>query len=115
MTLCSQIDTTSVYGLTGSLFARDRAYISKAMRALRNSTGNFYINDKSTGAVVGQQAFGGARLSGMSRQQLPFITHTHIHIMHTHTYNDLCPITRKFCGAQHMFHLTGLSTSVVMM
>ena len=64
-TLCSfQIDTTSPYGLTGSVFARDRAYISKVMRVLRQSAGNFYINDKSTGSVVGQQPFGGARLSG---------------------------------------------------
>ena len=59
-----QVDETSPYGLTGSVFARDRAAIQKASAVLRNSAGNFYINDKSTGAVVGQQPFGGARASG---------------------------------------------------
>ncbi|KAL5491336.1 hypothetical protein EMCRGX_G016608 [Ephydatia muelleri] len=58
------VDETSPYGLTGSVFARDRAAIQKASAVLRNSAGNFYINDKSTGAVVGQQPFGGARASG---------------------------------------------------
>lgn len=57
-------DTTSKYGLTGSIFARDRAATILATNKLRNSAGNFYINDKSTGAVVGQQWFGGARMSG---------------------------------------------------
>ena len=57
-------DTTSPYGLTGSIFARDRAAVQKALVALRHSAGNFYINDKPTGAVVGQQPFGGARASG---------------------------------------------------
>ncbi len=59
-----QIDTTSPYALTGAVFARDRDYISKALQELRQSAGNFYINDKTTGSVVGQQPFGGARLSG---------------------------------------------------
>lgn len=57
-------DRTSKYGLTGSVFAKDRAAISEAASVLRHSAGNFYINDKSTGAVVGQQWFGGARMSG---------------------------------------------------
>jgi len=57
-------DTTSPYALTGSIFAQDRFAIVKAVKALRNSAGNFYINDKPTGAVVGQQPFGGARASG---------------------------------------------------
>lgn len=57
-------DNTSKYGLTGSIFARDRAAALLATNKLRNSAGNFYINDKSTGAVVGQQWFGGARMSG---------------------------------------------------
>lgn len=57
-------DATSQYGLTCSIFARDRAAILTASNALRNAGGNFYINDKSTGAVVGQQWFGGARKSG---------------------------------------------------
>jgi 1-pyrroline-5-carboxylate dehydrogenase len=61
MDLCN---TTSVYGLTGAIFARDRFAIVQATRALRNAAGNFYINDKPTGAVVGQQPFGGSRASG---------------------------------------------------
>jgi 1-pyrroline-5-carboxylate dehydrogenase len=58
------VDKTSPYALTGAVFARDRAAIRQAMSALRNAAGNFYINDKPTGAVVGQQPFGGARGSG---------------------------------------------------
>lgn len=61
---CELVDRTSEYGLTGSIFAADRAAIRYAEDALRNSAGNFYINCKSTGAVVGQQPFGGARASG---------------------------------------------------
>ncbi|HEY1307122.1 MAG TPA: L-glutamate gamma-semialdehyde dehydrogenase [Vicinamibacterales bacterium] len=58
------VDRTSPYALTGAVFARDRAAIQQATTALRNAAGNFYINDKPTGAVVGQQPFGGARASG---------------------------------------------------
>ncbi|SFB90791.1 1-pyrroline-5-carboxylate dehydrogenase [Parapedobacter composti] len=58
------IDKTSVYALTGAIIAQDRYAISQATHALRNAAGNFYINDKCTGAVVGQQPFGGARGSG---------------------------------------------------
>jgi 1-pyrroline-5-carboxylate dehydrogenase len=58
------VDSTSPYALTGAVLAKDRAAIEKATRALRDSAGNFYINDKPTGAVVGQQPFGGARASG---------------------------------------------------
>jgi 1-pyrroline-5-carboxylate dehydrogenase len=58
------VDSTSPYALTGSVFARDRKAVQQAMSALRNAAGNFYINDKPTGAVVGQQPFGGARSSG---------------------------------------------------
>lgn len=57
-------NTTSPYGLTGSIFATDRAAIMQAFKVLRHAAGNFYINDKPTGAVVGQQPFGGARASG---------------------------------------------------
>jgi 1-pyrroline-5-carboxylate dehydrogenase len=60
----SLVDRTSPYALTGAVFGRDRAAIRHAMSALRNAAGNFYINDKPTGAVVGQQPFGGARGSG---------------------------------------------------
>ncbi|KAL2217355.1 delta-1-pyrroline-5-carboxylate dehydrogenase PrnC [Thermoascus aurantiacus ATCC 26904] len=62
--ICRKIDETSEYGLTGSVFAQDREAIRFAEDALRNTAGNFYINCKSTGAVVAQQPFGGARASG---------------------------------------------------
>ncbi len=58
------VDRTSPYALTGAVFSRDRVAVRQAMGALRNAAGNFYINDKPTGAVVGQQPFGGARGSG---------------------------------------------------
>jgi len=58
------VDQTSPYALTGAIFARDRQAVRTASLALRNAAGNFYINDKPTGAVVGQQPFGGARGSG---------------------------------------------------
>ena len=61
LTLCDQ---TSPYALTGAIFAQDRIALSTAERMLRHAAGNFYINDKPTGAVVGQQPFGGARASG---------------------------------------------------
>ncbi|MGB4775667.1 MAG: L-glutamate gamma-semialdehyde dehydrogenase [Daejeonella sp.] len=58
------IDKTSIYALTGAVLAQDRYALEKATYALRNAAGNFYMNDKCTGAVVGQQPFGGARGSG---------------------------------------------------
>ena len=58
------VDKTSPYALTGSVFANDRRAITQASTVLRNAAGNFYVNDKPTGAVVGQQPFGGARASG---------------------------------------------------
>jgi 1-pyrroline-5-carboxylate dehydrogenase len=58
------VDQTSPYGLTGSILARDRSVINEASQKLRFAAGNFYINDKPTGAVVGQQPFGGSRASG---------------------------------------------------
>lgn len=58
------VDSTSSYALTGAVIARDREAVELATRKLRNAAGNFYINDKPTGAVVGQQPFGGARASG---------------------------------------------------
>ena len=58
------VDTASPYALTGSIFATDRAVVQRALDGLRFTAGNFYINDKPTGAVVGQQPFGGARASG---------------------------------------------------
>src|SRR5665647_3334034 len=61
LSLC---DETSPYALTGAIFSNDKYAMIKACRALRYSAGNFYINDKPTGAMVGQQPFGGARASG---------------------------------------------------
>src|SRR5207245_6717373 len=61
LSLC---DRGSPYALTGAIFARDRAAIVRMAEALTHAAGNFYINDKPTGAVVGQQPFGGARGSG---------------------------------------------------
>jgi 1-pyrroline-5-carboxylate dehydrogenase len=61
LTLCDQ---TSEYALTGAIFAKDRRVVKAATEALRFSAGNFYVNDKPTGAVVGQQPFGGSRASG---------------------------------------------------
>jgi 1-pyrroline-5-carboxylate dehydrogenase len=58
------VDQTSPYALTGAIFSRDRGPVREATSALRNAAGNFYVNDKPTGAVVGQQPFGGARGSG---------------------------------------------------
>jgi 1-pyrroline-5-carboxylate dehydrogenase len=58
------VDTTSPYALTGAVFAQDRQVLREATDALRHAAGNFYLNDKPTGAVVGQQPFGGSRASG---------------------------------------------------
>jgi 1-pyrroline-5-carboxylate dehydrogenase len=58
------VDRTSPYALTGGVFAQERSALVEAEQALRNAAGNFYLNDKPTGAVVGQQPFGGARASG---------------------------------------------------
>jgi 1-pyrroline-5-carboxylate dehydrogenase len=60
----AQAEGVSPYALTGSIFANDRRVVDWAAGALRYAAGNFYINDKPTGAVVGQQPFGGARSSG---------------------------------------------------
>jgi 1-pyrroline-5-carboxylate dehydrogenase len=58
------VDQTSPYALTGAVISQDRGAVREALLALRNAAGNFYINDKPTGALVGQQPFGGARASG---------------------------------------------------
>ncbi len=63
-TVLTQVDRGAAYGLTGSVIARDRAAVARASEALRFAAGNFYVNDKPTGAVVGQQPFGGSRASG---------------------------------------------------
>ncbi|CAL8336472.1 unnamed protein product [Lota lota] len=58
------VDNTSPYALTGAVFARDKSVVAEAAKALRNAAGNYYVNDKSTGSIVAQQPFGGARASG---------------------------------------------------
>ncbi|MBV8598981.1 MAG: aldehyde dehydrogenase family protein, partial [Actinobacteria bacterium] len=58
------VDSTAPYGLTGAVFSEDRSAVQVAAERLRYAAGNFYVNDKPTGAVVGQQPFGGARASG---------------------------------------------------
>ncbi|XP_048206314.1 delta-1-pyrroline-5-carboxylate dehydrogenase, mitochondrial [Perognathus longimembris pacificus] len=58
------VDSTTSFGLTGAVFAQDKDIVQEATTALRNAAGNFYVNDKSTGSVVGQQPFGGSRASG---------------------------------------------------
>ena len=63
-TLLPIVDKTSPYALTGAIWANDRRAVNEALAGLRNAAGNFYINDKPTGAVVGQQPFGGGRASG---------------------------------------------------
>ena len=62
--MLDRVDSTSPYALTGAVFGRDRGALRQATERLRQSAGNFYLNDKPTGAVVGQQPFGGARKSG---------------------------------------------------
>ena len=58
------VNNTSEYALTGSIFSQDRGIITKVLKELKMAAGNFYINDKPTGAVVSQQPFGGGRASG---------------------------------------------------
>jgi 1-pyrroline-5-carboxylate dehydrogenase len=67
------VDQTSPYGLTGAIFAKDRQIIDVATNRLRYAAGNFYVNDKPTGAVVGQQPFGGARASGTNDKAGSFL------------------------------------------
>jgi 1-pyrroline-5-carboxylate dehydrogenase len=67
------VDATSPYALTGAIFAEDRRAVADAQRALRYAAGNFYVNDKPTGAVVGQQPFGGARASGTNDKAGSFL------------------------------------------
>ena len=61
---CKVVDQTGVYALTGAILSKDRYAIQQATKLLTHAAGNFYINDKCTGAVVGQQPFGGSRASG---------------------------------------------------
>src|SRR3954466_14453793 len=63
-TMLTQMENSALYGLTGAIVARARAAIAAASESLRYAAGNFYVNDKPTGAVVGQQPFGGGRRSG---------------------------------------------------
>jgi 1-pyrroline-5-carboxylate dehydrogenase len=68
-------DKTGPYALTGALFAKDRYALEQGSNALRNAAGNFYVNDKCTGAVVGQQPFGGARGSGTNDKSGSLLNH----------------------------------------
>src|SRR5262249_55401634 len=68
------VDSSTPYALTGSIFATDRTAVEQASRALRFAAGNFYVNDKPTGAVVGQQPFGGGRPPGTNTK--PGWSHT---------------------------------------
>ena len=63
-TVLTQMEAAAPYALTGAVIAQDRAAVAHAQRVLRFAAGNFYVNDKPTGAVVGQQPFGGGRASG---------------------------------------------------
>uniref|UniRef100_A0A0M3HI60 Aldedh domain-containing protein n=1 Tax=Ascaris lumbricoides TaxID=6252 RepID=A0A0M3HI60_ASCLU len=60
----SQLKDATAFGLTGAVFAQNKEFLYKACDMLRDAVGNMYLNDKSTGSVVGQQPFGGARMSG---------------------------------------------------
>ncbi|MHA1917814.1 MAG: aldehyde dehydrogenase family protein, partial [Candidatus Ranarchaeia archaeon] len=71
--MLEKVDNTSPYGLTGCIFAEDKEIIEETKHKLRYSAGNFYINDKPTGAVVGQQPFGGARASGTNDKAGSFL------------------------------------------
>ncbi len=62
--MLAQMESVTSYGLTGAVFSRDRYAVAEATSTLRFAAGNFYVNDKPTGAVVGQQPFGGGRASG---------------------------------------------------
>ena len=73
---CKIVDETSDYALTGALFSNDRYALERGMKILENAAGNFYINDKPTGAVVGQQPFGGARGSGTNDKAGSFVNLT---------------------------------------
>jgi 1-pyrroline-5-carboxylate dehydrogenase len=96
------VDQTSPYALTGSIFARDRAAVLQASAALRNAAGNFYINDKPTGATVGQQPFGGARGSGTNDKAgskmnlLRWVSARSV----KETYNPPTDFTYPFMGAE---------------
>ena len=70
----SLVDQTGTYALTGAIFSQDRYAIDLAMRKLTHAAGNFYINDKCTGAVVGQQPFGGAALRVRTTRRVPSST-----------------------------------------
>ena len=92
--MLAQAADVAPYALTGSVFATDRAAIVEADRALRFSAGNFYVNDKPTGAVVGQQPFGGARASG-TNDKAGSILNLHALGVPAHDQGDLRPADRR--------------------
>jgi len=85
------VDQTSPYALTGAVFSRDRAAILKTGDRLRHAAGNFYVNDKPTGAVVGEQPFGGSRASGTNDK-----AGSHINL---HRWTSPRTIKENFCPA----------------
>jgi len=96
------VDETSPYALTGAVFARERTAILEAHRALRQAAGNFYVNDKPTGAVVGQQPFGGARASGTNDKagsKLNLVRWTSAHTV-KETFAPPTEWTYPFMGAE---------------
>jgi 1-pyrroline-5-carboxylate dehydrogenase len=102
------VDETSPFGLTGAIFATDRQVVDLAQRRLEHAAGNFYINDKPTGAVVGQQPFGGARRSGtndkagsrlnLERWVSPRAIKENLNPAIDHTYPFLAPDTSEAAG-----------------
>jgi 1-pyrroline-5-carboxylate dehydrogenase len=86
------IDTSTSYGLTGSVFARDQGATHAAETELRHSAGNFYINTKSSGSVVAQQPFGGTRGSGTNDKVGSVNALTH--------FTSICAIKEDFVGAK---------------
>ena len=78
------MDRTSPYALTGAVFARERAAVRQALSGLRYAAGNFYINDKPTGAVVGQQPFGGGRASGTNDKAGSAFNHLQVAVAEEH-------------------------------
>ncbi len=90
------VDTTSPYALTGAIFAQDRVVIKRLSDALENAAGNFYINDKPTGAVVGQQPFGGARASGTNDKAGSYLNLTRWMSLRTIKENFIPPTNYRY-------------------
>ena len=90
------VDTTSIYALTGAIFAQDRYAVEQGTKYLSQAAGNFYINDKPTGAVVGQQPFGGARASGTNDKAGSYLNMIRWTSPRTIKENFLTPTTYEY-------------------